>query len=305
MKVERWQLQQRQSYDLDLKIELSKVAIRNWYEYWNGDVSISFSGGKDSTVLLHLVRSIYPKVPAIFADTGLEYPEIRQFVKETENVIWVKPKMKFNDVIEKYGFPLISKLVSHQLRALQNPSPKNEATRRLSLTGIKRDGSKTKSFKLANRWHPLADANFKISDECCYHLKKRPLSKYKNPYSGVMASDSNQRNINYLEHGCNLFQSNKPISMPLGFWLESDVWEYIKTMNIPYSPIYDMGEKRTGCIFCMFGVHLEKSPNRFQRMQVHHPKLWDYCINTLNLRQPLDYIGVKYETERLPILDYI
>ena len=83
-------LKQRQSLPLHLKIELSKNRIKQFYEHFDGKVYVSFSGGKDSTVLLHLVRSLYPEVPAVFVDTGLEYPEVRQFVKQTENNVKVK-----------------------------------------------------------------------------------------------------------------------------------------------------------------------------------------------------------------------
>ena len=64
-------------------------------------------------MLLHLVRELYPDVPAVFIDTGLEYPEIREFVKTFENVEWLKPKMNFKQVIQKYGYPFISKEVSN------------------------------------------------------------------------------------------------------------------------------------------------------------------------------------------------
>ena len=98
-------LKQRQSLPLHLKIELSKNRIKQFYEHFDGQVYVSFSGGKDSTVLLHLVRSLYPEVPAVFVDTGLEYPEVRQFVKQTENTITIRPKITFKQVLEKYGEP--------------------------------------------------------------------------------------------------------------------------------------------------------------------------------------------------------
>ena len=47
-------------------------------------------------------------------------------------------------------------------------------------------------------------------------------------------------------------------------------------------------------MFCMFGAHLEKEPNRFQRLKETHPKQYDYCINKLGLGEVLDYINVKY-----------
>lgn len=90
-----------QAKTLEEKIQISTARIIEWYENWEGQVYVSFSGGKDSTVLLDLVRKIYPDVPAVFADTGLEYPEIREFVKGYDNVVWVKPKMTFSEVLTK------------------------------------------------------------------------------------------------------------------------------------------------------------------------------------------------------------
>ena len=104
-----------QALPLDVKIEKTKRRIKEWYDYWDGQVYVSFSGGKDSTVLLDLVRNVcgYTDVPAVFVDTGLEYPEIRRFVKEVNNVEWLKPKKNFKQVIKDYGYPFISKEVSN------------------------------------------------------------------------------------------------------------------------------------------------------------------------------------------------
>jgi len=88
---------------LHYKVAIALSKIREWYELHNGMVYVAFSGGKDSTVLLHLVRSLYPEVPAVFSDTGLEFPELRSFVRDTPNVVLVKPKLSFREVIEQYG----------------------------------------------------------------------------------------------------------------------------------------------------------------------------------------------------------
>ena len=99
-----------QALPLYLKIALTKDRIRGWLDSY--DAYVSFSGGKDSTVLLHLCREVDPSIPAVYVDTGLEYPELREFVKTVENVTWLKPKMNFRQVIEKYGYPVISKEVA-------------------------------------------------------------------------------------------------------------------------------------------------------------------------------------------------
>lgn len=109
-------LWQMQSLPLKAKIQMTKYRIRQWVEYYGDDgVYVSFSGGKDSTVLLDLVRQMYPNVTAVFVDTGLEYPEIREFVKTFSNVVWLKPKKNFKQVITEYGYPFISKEVSDKV----------------------------------------------------------------------------------------------------------------------------------------------------------------------------------------------
>lgn len=99
---------------LDNKVKMTKRRIQEWVDEFGLDgVYVSFSGGKDSTVLLHIAREMYGNdVKACFDNTGLEYPEIVQFVKTFDNVDIVRPKMNFKKVIEKYGYPFISKEVS-------------------------------------------------------------------------------------------------------------------------------------------------------------------------------------------------
>lgn len=107
------ELQEKQALPLDLKISLTKTRIRAWvHEFGEDGVYVSFSGGKDSTVLLDIARQMYPNIKAVYVDTGLEYPEIREFVKTYDNVDILRPKMNFKEVIRKYGYPFISKETS-------------------------------------------------------------------------------------------------------------------------------------------------------------------------------------------------
>jgi len=234
--MEGWQLKQMQQLPLEIKIEKTKLRIKEWYEQYNGDVYVSFSGGKDSTVLLDIVRQIYPDVVGVYADTGLEYPEIRSFVKNIENIVWLKPKMNFKDVIEKYGYPLISKEQAQFIQQYRNA--KSEKTKNTRL-----NGNKWGMGKISNKWKFLLDAPFKISEECCMIMKKNPFKKYeketkRKPILGIMASESSKRVQDYLKYGCNAFEAKRPTSKPMGFWTEQDVLQYLKLKNIAYASIY-------------------------------------------------------------------
>ena len=302
-----------QAYPLWMKVERTKRRIAEWVDYYGEDgVYISFSGGKDSTVLLHLVRSLYPEIEAVFCNTGLEYPEIVKFVKDIPNVRILKPELTFKQVIEQKGYPVISKSVANTVRlARKNIEEGKDTLRVRQIKGLE-VGSKFNKGK----WEFLLDAPFKISDECCNEMKKKPFKKYeketgKVPFIGTLAAESQQREAVYLKTGCNAFDSKKPKSTPLGFWTEQDILQYIFENNLTICSVYgdvveesDMlgnkkyratGEQRTGCMFCMFGCHLEKEPNRFQRLKQTHPNLYNYCINKLGMGEVLDYIGVKYK----------
>ena len=296
-----------QNYPLGLKIEKSKLRIREFVDQLGEEnVYISFSGGKDSTVLLDLVRSIYPNIEAVFSDTGLEFPEIKDFVKTKENVTIIKPNMTFKQVITKKGYPIISKSVASCVRlARKNIADGKDTLRVRQIRGLEK-GSKFNKGK----WVFLLDAPFKISDECCNELKKKPIHEYekktgKKPIIGTMAHESMVREAVYLKNGCNSFTEGKEKCTPLGFWTEQDILQYIKEKDLKICSVYGeilkdddkyytTGYHRTGCVFCMFGCHMEKEPNRFQMLKQTHPKLHDYCINKLGLKEVLEYINVKY-----------
>lgn len=308
-----------QSWPLERKIQVTQTRIIEWYQKNDGKVYVSFSGGKDSTVLLDLVRRIYPDVPAVFIDTGLEYPELREFVKTIPNVTWLKPEMNFRKVIEKYGYPIISKEVSKRVhwgkRYLEEGKVGYWAYQSLTQPVFTKDGKRSPYDK--HKYGYLLDAPFKASDNCCKIMKKDTAHKYVNqtgrkPIIATMACESQMRKTAWLKNGCNAFNATNPTSQPMSFWTEQDVLQYIKEFKIHYASVYGeikqdengkyytTGCNRTGCVFCGFGCHLEKEPNRFQMLKQTHPKLWNYCMKPwdeggLGMKEVLDYIGVKYE----------
>jgi 3'-phosphoadenosine 5'-phosphosulfate sulfotransferase (PAPS reductase)/FAD synthetase len=270
---------------------------------------------KDSTVLLDLVRRVYLNILAVFSDTGLEYPEIKSFVKSVDNVRIVKPEMRFDEVIRTYGYPVIGKRQARSIRDLQNRSENNQNSVNLILTGITSTGKTAPTFKLADKWIDKfyhQEAPFRVSEQCCEKMKKESLRKFEkesgmHPITGIMACESSMREKSYMQQGCNAFDAKRPISQPMGFWTEQDVLAYLKEFDIPYCSVYGdivevdgklvtTGEERTGCMFCMFGAHLEKEPNRFQRMRLTHPKQYDYCI------RPLEDNGLGLGTVSLMIM---
>ena len=291
--MENWQLQQKQSLPLNMKISISKMRIREWYNKYNGDVYVAFSGGKDSTVLLDLVRSTYPNIKAVFVDTGLEYPEIKKFIKTINNVETIRPKISFLQVLDKYGYPIISKTVSMAISRYRNT--KDPIQKEYRMYGSKNGIHIGKAGVIPKKYHFLIDAPFKISEQCCTIMKKNPFLKFEKrtglkPFIGLMANDSNYRKKYYLKNGCNAFDLQHPKSMPLSFWTEKDIWNYIKKYNINYSNVYDIdGIDRTGCMFCMFGINKEKN-DRFEIMKKTHPKIYKYCMEKLKIKDILKYI---------------
>lgn len=344
-------LKQMQSLPLEAKIIMTQQRIRQWYEYWDGQVYVSFSGGKDSTVLKHIVDGMYDDVPALFVNTGLEYPEIQKFAMSQKNVVTVRPKMRFDEVLKVYGYPAISKEVSQQLYEVRKSSELHGVSQRETAPYKRKFNPESEYCKkypsyCLQKWDFLIDADFDISHMCCMVMKKKPAKKYeketgRKAFVGTLAEESRLRRTQWMEHGCNAFGKVRPTSQPLSFWTEQDILHYIKKYNVPYCSVYGdirvkpmddelqdqinlidylgcyepedtletTGCDRTGCIFCMFGCHLEKEPTKFQTLKETHPRQYEYCIgggemvdgkwqpskSGLGLGKVLDYIGVKYD----------
>lgn len=305
-------LKNMQSMSLEDKIQVTKARIIEWYIKNEGKVYISFSGGKDSTVLLHISQQEFPNITKVYIDTGLEYPEVKQFALSQPNVIKIKPEISFRKVIEMYGYPLISKEVSRYIYTARN-CPNGKVAQKF-VPNNSHDLKYGMSYSMV-KWADLKDSNIPISHKCCDIMKKNPAKKFEKetglkPITAMMASESRLRRNSWLKNGCNAFDSKRPLSNPMSFWTEQDVLEYIIRYNVPYASVYGeiVREKngklrttkcdRTGCVFCGYGCHNEKEPNRFQRLKETHPKLWEYCMRDWNkgglgMKNVLEYLGVK------------
>lgn len=302
-KVDKEQLRQLQALPLDEKIAIAQKAIREFVEHFGVDgIYISFSGGKDSTVLIHLCRQLYPQLVGLYSDTGLEFPEIRDFVKTFDNITIVTPKMHHREMLKKCGYPVVSKEQAEWIYRIRGGT--SSAAIQKAFYGYNLDGTPTR-FKLSEQWKYLLNAPFNIGSGCCKEMKMKPIAEYvkqtkRVPIIGTTASESALRAQKFMQNGYYTLEGKKAQCTPMSIWTDDDVWEYIHRFKLPYCKIYDMGYDRTGCVFCMFGAHLDKEPNRFQKLQRTHPDLWRYCMKSyddggLGLREVLEYMGIPYE----------
>ena len=289
-----------QAQDLDLKVMLTKQRLREWVTYYGeSGVYVSFSGGKDSTILLHIVRELYPNIEAVFVNTGLEYPEIQRFVKTFDNVRVLYPKKTFKQVLTEFGYPIIGKEAAKNIYYAK----KGSEWAKTKMNGDVQYNGKKSRYNY-DKWKPLIDVDFNISSLCCDIMKKEPAHRFehesgKTPILATLAEESAMREQAWIRTGCNAFDSDRPTCKPMSFWTEQDVLQYINENNIQIASVYGditcidgqisfdncgcklctSGCDRTGCIFCGFGAHSDKGESRFERLKRTHPKQYDFCIN--------------------------
>lgn len=317
-------LRQMQSLPLQAKLQMTRQRIRAWIDEFGEDGAyVRFIGGKNSTVLLDIVRKDYPNIEAVFVNTGLEYPSVRQFALSKENVTELRPTMNFRDVIIKYGYPIIGKEVVQEARIglkRGNGSYQFRIDRILDkghYTPLE-DGTKSQFDVSAYKF--LLDAPFNISYRCCKVMKKNTIRSYerKTKRKIILATMADERRLGrqrWLKYGCNAWDDKKQQSSnPMSFWTEQDILTYIHENNLTIADAYGQvvrdwnkdgltegqidfyeklseidpscklpgysykttGCKRTGCIFCRFGITQDKQ--RFVRLSEQEPKLCDYVM---------------------------
>lgn len=338
----REDLRSMQAAPLSVKVLMTKERIRHWAnEYGEGNVYVSFSGGKDSTVLLDIAKQMIPTIKATFFNTGLEYPEVRTFALSHENVEEIRPLwgkagkshgkdadavITFKDTLTYYGYPLLGKQMANAIEGARTAPGKSRWKR---MHGMYRRVDGKKSIYDYSHYLPILELPVMISDNCCHVNKKTPAYIYERrtgskPMTAMMAEESVQRTQAWLKTGCNAFAADLPVSSPMAFWTEQDVLRYIVEHDIKIASVYGnivwedadglpydakvfpapegcklhcTGCTRTGCVFCAFGLHLEKGETRFQRLRRTHPKLYDFCMSGGGWSENPKYDPSKVGTE--------
>lgn len=281
-------LREQQAWDLERKVVYAHERIRSALEVMKAPC-LAFSAGKDSTVLLHMLRQHRPEIPVIYGNTTIEFPECVKFARQlakdwTLNYHEAKPDVTFWWVVEQYGWPVLGKTfgvggVAHKSsRAAFFEERIGEPSLEEFAEFIGRD----RAYAIQQE--------VPISSACCTYLKERPSQKVQRAlgvdgvFLGILAGESRRRTFNHLQYG-DLYRttSGERKCHPMSIWTDQDVWAYIRRFDVPYAPLYDMGyteektgrwvsHRRNGCMFC--AMDLAFPDNHLAVMRRTHPAAW-------------------------------
>lgn len=318
--TEEWKAEKRkkkaqmvamQALPYEVKKKRAELRAREYIEKLddmelNAHVSV---GGLDSIVLLLFLRHIGIDVPAISV-SALEDKSIQRIHRKL-GVISIPPGKPKVQILQEYGFPVISKKIAGRIDTLQRPTEKNKTVRHAIITGecgAQGHYAKNSRMKLPQKWLELFAgyenetenvnykiAPFKVSNKCCLYMKEQPCDKWakehkSRPYLGLMASEGGQREEALTEHGCNYFGKGVIRSAPFAPFLRQDLLQLALDLNAPVPEIYGTierrpdgtlyttGAQRTGCSMCGFGVHMEQRPHRFDQLRVRNQKEWEFWM---------------------------
>lgn len=298
------------------KIDIATERVLEWTEICadHGKKYAVSVGGLDSIVLLLFVRKILGECEGISV-SALEDTSIQEVHREL-GVTAIKPDMNFVQVLNTYGFPVLSKQIAADIEHLQ--TPKNQANKRLLYynhalmtgeTGPWGGFVKSESMQMEDKWlrlfggHYAEDrpdldckiAPFKVSDRCCGVMKEAPSIRYQQehdifPFLGLMQIEGGQRRYSLRKYGCNYVGKSTARSCPFNYFSRQDLLTLALELNAPIPKVY--GEivrdpdgtlrttkaQRTGCNMCGFGIQLETRPHRFDRLKERNPKYWEFLM---------------------------
>lgn len=311
--------------DLDKHVTEAMHRIEELYYETDGKCIVSFSGGKDSTVLLTLIKlceEIYTipenSIKAVFCDTGVEMGVTKEFVKWVKgnyypNLETIRPEKSFAEVLQTYGKPMKSKLRAHDLHQWHY-GKRTDKLLLLLLLGQFGNQRVSAKHRIADRDIHMMHDDFPImmSEKCCDWLKKKPFHKYykdngiKGAMQGTMASEGGARDSAYQARvasggkPCTWVKDGVTQKAPIIDWSAEDVDEFVKQYNVPLSRAYtEFGFTRTGCMACPFALDVA---DNLKYLHDHEPNRYKAAMHWLrdvyiaqNVILPFDK---AYEAER-------
>lgn len=307
----------KDSTELNIYVKMAKTRICSLYSDTAGSCYLSFSGGKDSTILVSLIKQLQQEgrirenaIPAVYANTGIELQATKDFVEWVknnyyENIVIIEPEKSFSQIIKECGKPFRSKLKSELIRRYRK-NPEYKSVQQLLYGHSK--------ISLANKdFHVLHDDfECKISNDCCEYMKKKPFKKYAKEnnclgfMSGIRMNEGGVRELNYkrdLEKGkspCTKIDGNYIMKYPLIDWSDDICDEYVRNYNVPLSKAYtEYGMTRTGCYLCPYNPRIQ---NDLKLIFIYEPDQYKaamFWMKDIFIAQNVELsFDKKYEDER-------
>lgn len=311
--------------NLEEKVEETIRRIQNaYFECVNsgGGSYLSFSGGKDSTILAELIKmaELPTHIPFVFSDTGLELEATRDFVKnyDYDNKVTVKSSKPMSEIVKEYGLPVFSKYRSKMLNTYYRniDDPLSIASGRILIIGLVEkagiQGDKRSRGALPLKYfhflHP--DIEYKISNRCCEFLKKKPFSDFAKDnnltgyYAGMRTAEGGARRLTYDR--CISYVHGNIVSTPIFDWTDEQCDEFIKKYHVKISDAYTVYKmNRTGCCGCPYNKDLQsdlKILYQYEPKKYALAKHWFSRVYLdLNIKLFFDNDYMKELAQRRPI----
>ena len=264
--------------------------------------AVSYSGGRDSTVLSHFIteQMNIRDIPHVMSNTRMEYPEsikqVRNWFRRLEALgvecHTVFPDRRPNELWKDIGVPLWSKGLAYKYRKFSRS--KSDKIPSNVPAYLHDDFRKAKAMGL------------KITEKCCEELKKKPMKRWDKEhgvnghFTGVRCAESRMRRLAWIQKGA-LYQSSEQGNMwfanPLAFWTLEDVEGYLREFNLEVLRP-DTPTGGSGCVTCMFGCQSraqEGTNNNMQDLKERNPKMWRAALDEWGYRDVLDKMEIPYE----------
>lgn len=273
--------------DQAAKEKKSKAKVNEFVDILGlSKVYVSTSGGKDSAVVADLCKTIYPNIQLIMYDTGLEYQATKKLA-EKQGAKIIPPKTNWKKFVETKGYPAVSKQVSKRIHDAKI-SPIGAGITMFS-----------RVYHLSLKWLHFLEVDIPISQKCCDEFKKKPAHQVKlNPILGTRVQESSLRKNAWKKTGCNSYSLDytSGISRPISLWTDGNVDTYVEANNVELSEVYTQyEEKRTGCVCCPYGAHLD--PSRFELLRKLEPRRYEYFLYQTRLGEILALSGVEIPSD--------